>query len=69
MDLLQVGLHDNPLPQHSEHKKNGYALQGSVEDIADKCYADDTLAVATSESGLQRMNDWVNEFCNYNYIS
>jgi hypothetical protein len=69
MDLLQVGLHDNPLPKHAAHKKNGYAQQGSTEQIADKSYADDTLLLASSEAGLRRMNDWVNEFCNYNYIS
>jgi hypothetical protein len=69
MDLLQVGLHNNPLPQHTAHRNDGYALQGSSEKIADKSYADDTLLLATTEDGLQRMNDWVNEFCNYNYIS
>jgi hypothetical protein len=52
MDLLQVGLHDNPLPQHSEHRNDGYALQGSLEQIADKSYADDTLLLASSDAGL-----------------
>jgi hypothetical protein len=45
------------------------AITGTEEEIADKCYADDTLIMGTSLDGTHRMMDWVNAFCAHNFIS
>jgi hypothetical protein len=65
MDLLHAGLHKNP----EDGEEYGYKMEKSSKTIADKCYADDTLLLASTVDGLTRMNKWVNTFCGYNYIS
>ena len=37
--------------------------------MASKGYADDTATMATSEEGMGRMAEWVNEFCIVNRLS
>ena len=65
MDLMHAGLEANPLHNNEEY---GYKLRGDEITIADKCYADDTFILSSSETGIRRMNQWVNAFCEHNYI-
>jgi hypothetical protein len=66
MDLMHAGIRRSPIHDQAE---DGYKLKGGTRTIADKCYADDTFLLARTQKGLERMNAWVNEFCEYNYIS
>jgi hypothetical protein len=68
MDALHAGLECNPLPEH-KGAKDGRVMAGTKEEVADKCYADDTLLLPSSLGGLVRMNEWVKAFCAHNYIS
>jgi hypothetical protein len=71
MDLLHAGLHDNPIHNNEDGSpyQDGYKMNENSKPIADKCYADDTLLLSGSKKGITRMNDWVNAFCKYNYIT
>jgi hypothetical protein len=66
MDLMHAGLDKNPLYNNDQY---GYILDESIKPIADKCYADDTFLLSSTKDGITRMNEWVNTFCEYNYIS
>ena len=62
MDVLHCGLDRNPL---YDSRRDGFrTANGDI--IASKGYADDTWIVANSMEELERLHEWVLEFCKAN---
>jgi hypothetical protein len=70
MNPLHVGMSANP--KHG-YINDGYIItnreNGEETQVGSKGYADDTGAVTKTWKGMERMMDWVNEFCIVNRIS
>ena len=70
MNPLHMGMNANPL---YGGRNDGYKIlnrkNGEETQIGSKGFADDTAAITKSRKGLERMAEWVNEFCVVNRVS
>jgi hypothetical protein len=70
MNPLHMGLEKNPI---CDGARDGYKMEnkmtGEEIQIASKGYADDTGTISSSQAGMKRMAEWVNEFCVVNRLS